>query len=70
MNEIAKAKVNKVCRGGFFGGPIEDIADFNNEYYGIMKSTLNEGYMGTEESLFTLLLYRYPENYQYFPIEW
>jgi hypothetical protein len=68
MNEIARAKVNKVCRGGFFGGPIEDIADFNNEYYGIMKSTLNEGYMGTEESLFTLLLYRYPENYQYFPI--
>ena len=69
MNNIAGSKVNKVCRGGFFGGPVEDISDFNNEYYGLMKSTLNEGYMGTEESLFTLLLYRYPENYQYFPIE-
>ena len=69
MNKIAGSKVNKVCRGGFFGGPVEDISDFNNEYYGLMKSTLNEGYMGTEESLFTLLLYRYPENYQYFPIE-
>jgi hypothetical protein len=69
MNNIAGSKVNKVCRGGFFGGPVEDISDFNNEYYGLMKSTLNEGYMGTEESLFSLLLYRYPENYQYFPIE-
>ncbi len=69
MNNIAGSKVSKVCRGGFFGGPVEDISDFNNEYYGLMKSTLNEGYMGTEESLFSLLLYRYPENYQYFPIE-
>ena len=69
MNNIAGSKVNKVCRGGFFGGPVEDISNFNNEYYGLMKSTLNEGYMGTEESLFSLLLYRYPENYQYFPIE-
>ena len=34
-----------------------------------MKSTLNEGYMGTEESLFTILLYRHSDIYQYFPIE-
>ena len=69
LNELAIGKVDKVCRGGFFGGPVEDIADFNTEYYNLMKSTLNEGYMGTEESLFSILLYRYPENYQYFPIE-
>lgn len=67
--EMTSTKVNKVCRGGFFGGPVESIADFNNEYYNLMKNTLNSGYMGTEESLFTILLYRYPENYQYFPIE-
>lgn len=67
--EIARGKVNKVCRGGFFGGPVEEIGAFNNQYYGLMKSTLHEGYMGTEESLFSILLYRYPEAYQYFPIE-
>jgi hypothetical protein len=67
--EIARGKVNKVCRGGFFGGPVEEIGAFNNQYYGLMKSTLTEGYMGTEESLFSILLYRYPEAYQYFDIE-
>ena len=69
LNELAGGKVNKVCRGGFFGGPVEDISDFNTEYYNLMKSTLKDGYMGTEESLFSILLYRYPENYQYYLIE-
>jgi len=69
LNELATKKVERVCRGGFFGGPVEDIGDFNMEYYNLMKSTLNNGYMGTEESLFSILLYRYPENYQYFPID-
>ena len=69
LNELATGKVNKVCRGGLFGGPVEAIDDFNTQYYNLMKSTLNEGYMGTEESLFTILLYRYPENYQYYLIE-
>jgi len=69
LNELACGKVNKVCRGGFFGGPVEDIADFNTEYYNLMQNTLKDGYMGTEESLFSILLYRYPENYQYYLIE-
>ncbi|WP_341226052.1 WlaTC/HtrL family glycosyltransferase [uncultured Arcticibacterium sp.] len=69
LNELAGSKVNKVCRGGFFGGPVEEIPSFNGQYYELLGSTLHEGYMGTEESLFTILLYRYPEKYQYFPIE-
>jgi len=69
LNELAAAKVNKVCRGGFFGGPVEEMGNFNNQYYNLMRSTLYEKYMGTEESLFSILLYRYPEMYQYFPIE-
>ena len=69
MCELTSSKVDKVCRGGFFGGPVESISDFNNQYYNLMKSTLNEGYMGTEESLFTILLYRHSDLYQYFPIE-
>lgn len=68
LNELAKDKVDKVCRGGFFGGPKDELSSFNSEYYNLMDNTLNQGYMGTEESLFTILLYRYPENYQYFSI--
>jgi len=67
--ELSGDKVNKVCRGGFFGGPKEDIAEFNSEYYHIMSDTLSQGYMGTEESLFTIMVYSTPKKYQYFLIE-
>lgn len=67
--ELAGDKVNKVCRGGFFGGDIDSISIFNQQYYDLLSVTLSEGYMGTEESLFTILTYRYPENYSYFQIE-
>ncbi len=67
--ELAGDKVNKVCRGGFFGGPKSDIAEFNGNYYQLLSSTLSEGYMGTEESLFSIMLYKYPYNYQYALIE-
>jgi hypothetical protein len=33
-----------------------------------MSSTLHNGFMGTEESLFTILLYQDTENYEYYPI--
>lgn len=61
-------KVDKVCRGGFFGGSKDVLSDFNGMYYHLMKETLEEGYMGTEESLFTILLYKYPDMFQYFSI--
>jgi len=67
--ELSMDKVNKVCRGGFFGGPKDEIVKLNTQYYELMSSTLNQGYMGTEESLFTILTYRYPDTYQYFEIE-
>jgi len=69
MCELASAKVDKVCRGGFFGGPKDELSKFNGQYYDLMETTLKQGYMGTEESLFTILAYRYPESYQYFEIE-
>jgi len=70
LSNIADGKkVNKVMRGGFFGGPKDDISTFNSQYYELMKNTLSMGYMGTEESLFSILAYKYPEIYQYFEIE-
>ena len=46
LNSIAGAKVNKVARGGFFGGPKHTIADINGIYYNLLKTTLEEGYHG------------------------
>lgn len=67
--ELAGDKVDKVCRGGFFGGPKDSIESFNASYYQLLHSTLSEGYMGTEESLFSILLYKNPSRYKYALIE-
>ncbi len=57
--------VNKVARGGFFGGKKSAISQMNNIYYSLLIETLGEGYMGTEESLFTIMSYKHPELITY-----
>jgi hypothetical protein len=69
LNELAGAKVNKVARGGFFGGPKHTISDINSIYYGLMKTTLAQGYMGTEESIFSIMCYKHSDLINYFEIE-
>lgn len=68
MCKYAGSDVDKVARGGIFGGPKERISEINNIYYGLLNDTLNEGLMGTEESIFTIMAYKYPELIQYFEI--
>ena len=69
LNEYAGNKVTKVSRGGFFGGPTHTISDINGIYYGLLKSTLQEGYMGTEESIFSIMSYKHSDLINYFEIE-
>jgi len=68
MNEYTNQKIDKVARGGFFGGPKKTIELLNPLYYSLMDDTLNKGLMGTEESLFTILLYNNPTLIDYFEI--
>jgi FkbM family methyltransferase len=49
--------VDRVARGGFFGGHKNHIKEMNNAYYHLLQDTITRGYMGTEESIFTLLTY-------------
>jgi O-methyltransferase len=70
MCHYADGEIDKVARGGFFGGPKDSIKKANEVYYGLLNESLNEGLMGTEESLFTIMLYKYPELFQYFEIEY
>ena len=58
-----------VARGGFFGGKKEVISEINTIYYGLMNDTLSQGLMGTEESLFTIMTYKYPNLISYSEIE-
>lgn len=69
INTFATQDVKLVCRGGFFGGPKESISEFNTTYYSALQDTLNSGYMGTEESVFSILLYKYPELFSYAEIQ-
>ncbi len=61
MNRYAGTDTTYVARGGFFGGDRYHIEQINNIYYQLLASTLGEGLMGTEESVFTLITYRHPE---------
>ena len=69
MNKFAKEKVNRVARGGFFGGHVDFISQANELYYNLLKDSLDMGYMGTEESIFTLMTYNDPETYEIKMIE-
>ena len=69
LNSIAGDKVNKVARGGFFGGPKHSISDINGIYYNFLKTTLDENYMGTEESIFSIMCYTHSDLINYFEIE-
>ena len=68
MVSLVGDKVNKVARGGFFGGPKNTISDINSIYYNILTSTLQEGYMGTEESIFSIMCYKHSDLINYFEI--
>ena len=70
INEYAKNDVKLVCRGGLFGGRKDAIGDINGLYYDLLHTTINDGYMGTEESLFSILMYRHPDLIEYAEIEY
>jgi len=70
INNWANDDVKKVARGGFFGGPKETISLMNGEYYNLLNDTLSSGYMGTEESIFSIMVYKLSEYINYFEIEY
>jgi hypothetical protein len=69
FNEYCGEKSQYVCRGGFFGGHKSKINSLNGEYISCMKSSLNEGFMGTEENYHTILAYKNPDIIHRFELE-
>jgi hypothetical protein len=66
---LSGKRVELVARGGFFGGPINTISEINSIYYDLLRLTLEKKLMGTEESIFSIMLYRNKELIDYFEIE-
>lgn len=54
-------EVNRVARATFFGGKKEDVQFLSSKFREVAHQSLDEGYMGTEESIFTILTYQYPD---------
>jgi hypothetical protein len=69
MNSYAGEEVKYVCRGGLFGGSKKAIHTANATYYNFLQSTLSDGYMGTEESIFTIMSYKEPHLYRRFMLD-
>lgn len=66
MKQYARSdNVNRVARGGFFGGNKDYISEANALYYNLLRDTLDNGYMGTEESIFTIMTYLDSNKYHY-----
>jgi len=68
MCKYSEANVSMVARGGIFGGKKNIISKINSIYYTLLNDTLSNGLMGTEESIFTIMTYKYSEYINYFDI--
>lgn len=54
--------VDRCCKGGVFGGGANIIQSMDKHYQALLHETLGEQLMGTEESLLTILSYRYQQH--------
>jgi hypothetical protein len=59
-------RLERVARGGFFGGPRDEIGQVATDFDTLARSTLAAGRMGTEESLFTILAHREVARYTHY----
>lgn len=62
-------KTNYVCRGGFFGGKKDQIEVFTQRQQIYAGETLQEGYMGADECIHTILSYRYEKEVHRYMLE-
>jgi hypothetical protein len=61
LERLAGGPVEHVARSGLFGGRFDAIAALAERYEALLGETLAAGHMGTEESLLTILVRRWPE---------
>jgi FkbM family methyltransferase len=69
LKQLAENDVKYVARGGFFGGPKNTISEINGIYYNLLIDTLSNGFMGTEESLFSIMCHKNSRLINYFEID-
>ena len=63
MTKYAGRPTDYVCRGTFFGGDLSSITYVSRIYDRLYHQSLKDGYLGTEESLYTILSYQEPSYF-------
>lgn len=53
--------VNRVARATFFGGKKDDVSFLTSKFRELAHQSLDDGYMGTEESIYTIMTYLYKD---------
>ena len=69
IDRFARSDVKYVCRGGLFGGHKDFISQANGTYYSLLTDTLAQGYMGTEESIFSIMAHLEPHIYRRYELD-
>jgi len=69
INTYAGKEVKYVCRGGLFGGHKNQINEANSTYYALLDKSLSAGFMGTEESIFSIMAHSEPEIYRRYELD-
>jgi hypothetical protein len=64
LNQYGGGVIEWICRGGLFGGKKEAIREANSHYWHMLNESLSNGYMGTEESIFSILAHKHPELFR------
>jgi hypothetical protein len=53
--------IDRIMKGFFFGGKVDNLRNIIDLYNKIIIDTLDEKYLGTEETYFTILVNKMPE---------
>jgi len=64
LNRMGGGVIEWISRGGLFGGTKDAIKEANSYYWHALNDSLSAGYMGTEESIFSILAHKYPELFR------
>lgn len=60
-DEIVGFRPDYVCRACFFGGDAKSVTNLHNAFEKYLTMSLEKGYIGTEESIFTIIAAKDPE---------
>lgn len=69
MTQACNEKPNYVCRATLFGGTKEQIKNISKLFYEEVNQSIDNGAIGAEESIYTIMSYKYKNVFNRFQME-